>query len=70
MSYLDCLVCKDFVTTPDRLPFFMRRIREIEHDIENATIPHDKEDLVNIKRLLLRFVEEIYKKGGVTYATD
>lgn len=70
MSYLDCLICKDFVTIPDRLPFFMRRIREIEHDIENAAIPHDKEDLINIKRLLLRFVEEIYKKGGVTYATD
>lgn len=58
-SYLDCLMCKDFVTAPDRLPFFEERIKSVDELIQNATIPHDKEDLVNIKRLLLHYVEGI-----------
>lgn len=63
---LDCPMCKNFVTTVSRLPYFEEQIKLLDQQIMKATIPHDKEDLVNIKRLLLRYVEEILKvKEGI-----
>ena len=62
MSCLDCLMCHDFVTTPDRLPFFESQLQMIDNLIEKATIPHDKEDFVSIKRLLLKYIEAILTK--------
>lgn len=61
LSTLDCLVCKDFVTMISRLPYFEERIALLDKKIEAASVPHDKEDYINIKRLLLRYVEEILK---------
>lgn len=58
-SFLDCMLCKDFVTTIDRLPYFEEQVKIIDEKIKNATIPHDKEDLVNIKRLHLGFINKI-----------
>ena len=64
-TYLDCLLCKDFVATVDRIPFFEAQIRTIDQKIEKAIIVHDKEDLVNIKRLLLNYLQALLalKKG-------
>ncbi len=59
---LDCPVCKDFATTIDRLPYFEEQVRLLDQKIMTAMVPHDKEDLVNIKRLFLRYIEEILKK--------
>ena len=59
---LDCPICKDFATTIDRLPYFEEQVRLLDQKIMAASIPHDKEDLVNIKRLFLRYIEEILKK--------
>ena len=61
-SMLDCLMCKHFVTTISRLPYFEEAIKMIDHRIENAVIAHDKEDLVNIKRLYVGFINEILKR--------
>lgn len=58
-TMLDCMMCKSFVTTPDRLPYFQEQVKILDHKIEIATIPHDKEDLVNIKRLYLSFISKI-----------
>ena len=58
-SYLDCLLCKHFVTMPDKLDFFYERVKEIDYKLPLATTPHDREDLVNIKRLLLYFIEKM-----------
>lgn len=55
LTYLDCILCKDFVTMPSRLPFFEEQIRLMDIKIKNAEIPHDKEDFVNIKRLLVAY---------------
>ena len=55
LTYLDCILCKDFVTMPSRLPFFEEQIRLMDMKIKNAEIPHDKEDFVNIKRLLVAY---------------
>lgn len=66
-SFLDCMLCKDFVTTIDRLPYFEEQVKILDEKIKNATIPHDKEDLVNMKRLHLGFINKILeiksKKG-------
>lgn len=62
MMNLDCPMCKDFVTTVSRLPYFEEQIRILDQKIESATIPHDKEDYINIKRLMIRYMEEILKK--------
>lgn len=59
MSYLDCLMCESFTTTINRLPFFDERLKQIDALIENATIQHDKEDYVCIKRLLLAYKEKL-----------
>ncbi len=58
-SYLDCLMCKNFVTTPSRIVFFEDQIKIIDEKILKTSIPHDKEDLVNIKRLLVSYKEKI-----------
>jgi hypothetical protein len=55
-------MCKHFVTTISRLPYFEEAIKMIDHRIENAVITHDKEDLVNIKRLYVGFINEILKR--------
>ena len=66
-SFLDCILCKDFVTTIDKLPYFEEQVKVIDEKIKNASINHDKEDLVNIKRLYLGFIQKILeikqKKG-------
>lgn len=54
--FLDCYMCKDFVTTIDRIPYYKEQIRIIDNKLSYVTIPHDKEDLVNIKRLLLAYM--------------
>lgn len=65
-SFLDCLLCKDFVTTVDRLPYFQEQVKILDKKIKSATIPHDKEDFVNIKRLYLGFIQQILEiKGGI-----
>lgn len=59
MSYIDCLVCKHFVTMPSRLPFFKDRIAIIDKQIRAVSVPHDKEDLAAIKKLLIMYIERI-----------
>lgn len=56
---LSCLLCKHFATTIDRIPFFKKQIDILDESILKATIPHDKEDIVAIKRLFLRYLEEL-----------
>ncbi|MDY5578399.1 hypothetical protein [Porcincola intestinalis] len=59
MSYIDCLVCKDFVTMPSRMPFFKDRIAIIDKQIQAVSVPHDREDLATIKKLLVMYIERI-----------
>ncbi len=61
-STLGCLVCKNFVTMPSRIPYFEKYICFLDNKISNTTIIHDKEDLVNIKRLVAGYLVELYKK--------
>ena len=58
-SELGCLLCKDFVTTISRKPYFEEQIKLIDTIITEKTLPHDKKDLRNRKRLLLGYLETI-----------
>jgi hypothetical protein len=60
-TMLGCLVCSDFVTTISRLPYFEEQIKMIDNKLLNAILPHDKEDLINIKVLLVAYKREIMK---------
>lgn len=61
-SCLSCFMCNDFVATVDRIPYFEEQLQIINHKITEATIPHDKEDLLNIKQLLLNYLKALYIK--------
>lgn len=65
-SYLDCLMCKSFVTTVNRIPYFEEMIKVMDEKIKSATIVHDKEDFMNIKQLLLNYLKRLYLKKEET----
>ncbi len=60
-TMLDCLLCSNFVTTLNRLPYFEEQVKIIDSKIKDADISHDKEDLVNIKVLHLGYIKAIHK---------
>lgn len=63
-SCLSCLMCKDFVTLPNRLPYFKEQIKILDEKIKGTSIAHDKEDLIAIKRLHVRYIEAILNLEG------
>ena len=62
--YLDCLLCKDFITTISRIPYFEEQINVVNKKIAASSIKHDKEDYVNIKILLLNYLKQLLKLRG------
>ena len=58
-SFLGCLMCKWFYTMPSRISYFDDYIKLVDDQIEQKLILHDKEDLVNIKRLLTAYLVKI-----------
>ncbi|MCM3024646.1 tyrosine-type recombinase/integrase [Heyndrickxia ginsengihumi] len=67
-TYLDCMMCNSFVATVDRIPYFEEQIKVIDEKIKLATSPHSKEDLVNIKQLLLNYLKALLlKKEEITH---
>jgi integrase len=61
-STISCLMCKDFRTTVDHEKHFEIIINNLDDKIKNAPTEHDKEDLINIKRLYSAYLLEIWKK--------
>lgn len=61
-SYVSCLLCKDFIATPSHMPFFTKEIERIDIKLRQDLIPHDREDLQNIKRLLLAYLARLISK--------
>lgn len=59
LTYLDCLLCNDFVTTLDRIPYFQEQIKIIDKKLETVHVQHDKEDLINVKRLLVSYLSRL-----------
>jgi len=71
-SYLDCLLCEYFIATIDRIPFFEEQINAIDKKTENALIIHDREDLVNKKRLLVNYLSRLLclTEGEIDYERE
>lgn len=59
-----CLMCKNFITTVKHEKQFSDSIKRIDDMIKNAPTSHDRDDLVNIKRLYGAYLLEIWKKKG------
>ncbi|MFL0246571.1 hypothetical protein [Candidatus Clostridium stratigraminis] len=62
-SFLSCFMCEHFMATVDRIPYFEEQLKLIEYKIPHASIQHDKEDLLNIKQLLLNYLKALYLKS-------
>lgn len=63
---VDCLICKWFITTIDKIPYFENRILKLDDKIQHSDLEHDREHLLKIKVLLIAYLEALYllKKGG------
>ncbi len=58
-TYLDCMLCSNFVTCLDRIPYFKEQLRIIEEKILVANLQHDIEDLQSIKILLAKYLSKL-----------
>ena len=58
---LPCLACKHFVTTPKHLSYFEKAIAVLDHQLQFANTPHDKEDLVKMKTFYALYIRAIYQ---------
>ena len=59
MSNYECFLCKNFVTTPSNIPFFVTTINELDKKIYDETNEHEKEFLVAKKRVLVKILFEL-----------
>lgn len=58
---LSCLLCPNFATTIDRIPFFIQHIKNFDESIQKSENQHDIEDYVNLKRLFAKYLEQLLK---------
>lgn len=61
-TVLPCLTCSKFITTVEHEIFFVKAINLLEQRLDKAKTPHDKEDLITIKKLYVLYLEAIYQK--------
>ncbi|MBU3190760.1 tyrosine-type recombinase/integrase [Clostridium bowmanii] len=57
---IDCLICRNFIVTLDRIPYFEESIDKINEVIKNENIFHEKEHLVSIKKLYVSYLGQLY----------
>lgn len=67
-SLISCLMCKDFVTAIEYLEEFKKLADYLDSCIAKVSLPHDKEDLVNKKRLVVAYI--IKMETMIYEATD
>jgi len=58
-TLLPCLTCRSFVTDVHHLHLFEQAVVDIDRRIMEATVDHDREDLVNIKEIYVVFIQKI-----------
>ena len=56
----NCLMCKGFITTPDRISQFEEAIAILSKQLTNNNNQHDKEHLYAVKRLYVAYLEQLY----------
>lgn len=66
----NCLMCKGFVTTPDRISQFEEAIAVLSKQLTENNNQHDKEHLYAVKRLYVAYLEQLYiRKEEMTDVT-
>lgn len=62
LTSLPCLVCEHFITTIAHEPFFKESVARLDALIASAANPHDREDLLTMKKLHVLYLKSIYKR--------
>ena len=66
----NCLMCKGFITTPDRISQFEEAIAVLSKQLTENNNQHDKEHLYAVKRLYVAYLEQLYiRKEEMTDVT-
>ncbi|MBE6107350.1 MAG: hypothetical protein E7192_01745 [Erysipelotrichaceae bacterium] len=66
-TMLDCLMCKNFVTTPTNIPFFINEIEKLDKRLLCTELAEEKEFLLSKKRLNVAYLAAanlLLTKGG------
>ncbi|MBQ3941300.1 MAG: tyrosine-type recombinase/integrase [Bacteroidales bacterium] len=58
-TLLPCLTCKSFVTDIHHLSLFKQAVEDIDRRIAEATVEHDREDLLRIKEIYVVYIQRI-----------
>ena len=58
-TLLPCLTCPNFVTDVHHLNLFEQAVADLDARIAEATVEHDREDLVSIKEIYVVYIEKI-----------
>ena len=58
-TLLPCLTCPSFVTDVHHLNLFEQAVKDLDGRIAEATVEHDREDLVSIKEIYVVFIQKI-----------
>ncbi|WP_113675760.1 site-specific integrase [Vallitalea guaymasensis] len=61
--FIDCFLCKHFVTWPEKIPYFEEQLRILDDKLLRVQLSHDKEDIINVKRLILWYLSQLYSIG-------
>lgn len=56
---IGCPMCKYFIVTLDRIPFYIKKLEQLDIAIKNETIEHEKEHLQAIKKLYAAYLTEL-----------
>lgn len=56
LSNMQCLSCPHFVTSPEELPLFENAVKELDAQIYNEDIQHEKEDLMTKKAIHVAYI--------------
>ena len=59
LNALPCFVCQYFITSPEFLPVFKQMVEDINKRVIKASVPHDKEDLISVKEVLVKYIIEL-----------
>jgi len=61
LNGIPCLICPSFVTTLDRIPFFEKKVAMIDDELKNESIEHEKEHLLEIKKLCVGYLHKLFE---------
>lgn len=56
---IGCPMCKFFIVTLDRIPFYIKKLEQLDVAIKYETIEHEKEHLIAIKKLYVAYLSRL-----------